>query len=45
MVRRAAYTAKLSALDPEDYPRQVLERIADHPVKQVQGGVSDPAQP
>jgi transposase len=28
-------TAKLNMLDPEDYLRQVLERIADHPVKQV----------
>jgi len=28
-------TAKLNGLDPEDYLRQVLERIADHPVKGV----------
>jgi transposase len=29
-------TAKLNGLDPEDYLRAVLERIADHPVKRVQ---------
>ena len=28
-------TAKLNQLDPEDYLRQVLQRIADHPVRQV----------
>ena len=28
-------TAKMNLLDPEDYLRQVLEKIADHPVKRV----------
>ena len=28
-------TARLNQLDPEDYMRHVLERIADHPVKHV----------
>ena len=28
-------TARLNQLDPEDYLRQVLRRIADHPVKHV----------
>ncbi|MBS0642393.1 MAG: transposase, partial [Proteobacteria bacterium] len=35
----AAYTvietAKMNGLDPEDYLRHVLERIADHPVKRI----------
>ncbi len=28
-------TAKLNELDPEDYLRQVVQRIADHPVRRV----------
>jgi transposase len=28
-------TARLNGRDPEDYLRQVLARIADHPVKRV----------
>ena len=28
-------TAKMNGLDPEDYLRHVLERIADHPVKRI----------
>jgi hypothetical protein len=28
-------TAKLNGLDPEDYLRQVLARIADHPIKRI----------
>jgi hypothetical protein len=28
-------TTKLNGLDPEDYLRQVLARIADHPAKRV----------
>jgi len=28
-------TAKLNAIDPRDYLRQVLQRIADHPVRKV----------
>jgi hypothetical protein len=28
-------TAKLNERDPEDYLRQVLSRIADHPVKRI----------
>jgi transposase len=35
----AAYSliqsARLNQLDPEDYLRQVLQRIADHPIKRV----------
>jgi len=30
-----AGTAKLNGLDPEAYLRDVLTRIADHPIKQV----------
>jgi hypothetical protein len=28
-------SAKLNSLDPELYPRQVLERIADHPIQRI----------
>ncbi len=28
-------TAKLNGLNPEEYLRQVLERIAEHPLKKV----------
>ena len=28
-------TSKLNGLDPEDYLRRVIERIADHPVDRV----------
>lgn len=28
-------TAKLNGLDPEDYLRQVLTRIADHPINRI----------
>ena len=28
-------TAKLNGFDPEDYLRQVLTRIADHPAKRI----------
>ena len=39
LLRAAAYSliqpAKLNELDPEDYLRQILQRIADHPAKHV----------
>lgn len=28
-------TAKLNSLDPEDYLRQVFERIAEHPINRI----------
>jgi transposase len=28
-------TAKLNGVDPEAYLRQVLERIADHPINRI----------
>jgi IS66 C-terminal element len=38
MIYSLTETAKLNALDPEDYLRQVLERIADDPVSGSMSG-------
>jgi hypothetical protein len=35
-VQKLADTAKLSGLNPEDYLRYVLERIADHPINRIE---------
>jgi hypothetical protein len=29
-------TAKLNGLDPEAYPREALQRIADHPINRIE---------